>query len=67
MEGPVKLFGSGKTYLDYGFGAYNNASSHAFEQTNTKEVMARLTAYPFGADWRFQGLGLTGFYNYGYG
>ena len=29
--------------------------------------MGRLTAYPFGADWRFQGLGLTGFYNYGYG
>jgi hypothetical protein len=29
--------------------------------------MARLSAYPFGAVWRFQGLGLTGFYNYGWG
>jgi hypothetical protein len=67
MEGPIKLFGGNKTYLDYGFGVYNNASFHAFEQTNTKEVMGRLTAYPFGADWRFKGLGVTGFYNYGYG
>jgi hypothetical protein len=23
--------------------------------------------YPFGANWRFQGLGITGFYNYGWG
>jgi hypothetical protein len=64
-EGPINF--GGKKYADYGFGAYNNASFHAFEQTNTKEVMARLSLYPFGADWRFQGLGLTGFYNYGYG
>jgi hypothetical protein len=67
MEGPIHLFGSEKTYFEYNFGVYNNASFHAFEQTNTKEVMARLTAYPFGAKWRFQGLGVTGFYNYGYG
>ncbi|MGH9342588.1 MAG: hypothetical protein ACRD19_02320, partial [Terriglobia bacterium] len=67
MQGPVHLFGSEKTYLEYGFGVYNNASFHAFEETNTKEVMARITAYPFGATWRFQGLGLSGFYNYGYG
>src|SRR5262249_10987687 len=37
-----------------------------FEQTNTKQAMARVTVYPFGAKWRFQGLGLTGFYDYGY-
>ncbi len=67
MEGPVKFGGGEKTYLDYGFGVYNNANFHTFEQSDTKQVMARLTAYPFGADWRFQGLGLTGFYNYGYG
>ena len=66
-EGPVKLRGSEATYLDYSFGAYNNGNFHQFEQSNTKQVMARLTAYPFGALWRFQGLGLTGFYNYGYG
>lgn len=65
MQGPVK-FGE-KTYIDYGIGAYDNASFHAFEQTDTKQFMVRGTLYPFGADWRFQGLGLTGFYNYGYG
>ena len=64
-QGPVKF--NGKTYIDYDAGVYNNASFHAFENTNTKEVMGRITAYPFGSDWRFQGLGLTGFYNYGYG
>ena len=67
MEGPIRLGGSEKTYVDYGLGVYDNGSFHAFEQTDTKQVMGRLTAYPFGADWRFQGLGLTGFYNYGYG
>ena len=67
MEGPVKLLGGEANYLDYGFGVYNNANFHTFEQSDTKEVMARLTAYPLGALWRFQGLGLTGFYNYGYG
>ncbi|MGH7933690.1 MAG: hypothetical protein ACREQN_11075 [Candidatus Binataceae bacterium] len=67
FEGPVRLFGGEKTYLEYGAGVFTNASFHAFEQTDTKQVMARLTVYPFGANWRFQGLGLTGFYNYGYG
>jgi hypothetical protein len=67
IDGPIKLYGGEKTYLDYGIGVYNNANFHAFEQSETKQVMGRLTAYPFGADWRFQGLGLTGFYNYGYG
>jgi hypothetical protein len=67
MEGPVKLRGGEANYLDYGFGVYNNANFHTFEQGDTKEVMARLSAYPFGANWRFQGLGLTGFYNYGWG
>jgi len=65
MEGPVK-FGD-RTYLDYGIGAYTNGSFRAFEQTDTKQFMVRLTAYPFGALWRFDGLGITGFYDYGYG
>ncbi|MBV8356515.1 MAG: hypothetical protein JO189_01055, partial [Deltaproteobacteria bacterium] len=58
MEGPVKLLGGEANYLDYGFGAYNNANFHTFDQTDTKQVMGRLSAYPFGADWRFQGLGI---------
>lgn len=67
IEGPIKPFGDGKTYVDYGLGVYDNSSFHAFEQTDTKQVMARLSIYPFGNVWRFQGLGVTGFYNYGYG
>src|SRR5215472_14311435 len=65
IQGPIK-FGE-KMYVDYALGAYDNSSFHAFEQTDTKQGMGRISVYPFGADWRFQGLGLTGFYNYGYG
>ncbi len=43
------------------------ASFHAFEQTNTKQGMARVSIIPFGAKWRFDGLGFPGFYDYGYG
>jgi hypothetical protein len=66
MQGPIK-FGGEKTYFDYAFGVYNNASFHAFETTDTKQGMIRGTVYPFGSTWRFQGLGITGFYDYGYG
>jgi hypothetical protein len=65
IEGPVRV--GEKEYLDYGIGAYTNASYKTFEQTDTKQFMARATFFPFGANWRFDGLGLTGFYNYGYG
>jgi len=65
MEGPIKF--NGLQYADYSFGAYDNSSFHAFEQSDTKQFMVRGSVYPFGAKWRFQGLGLTGFYNYGYG
>jgi len=65
MQGPVK-FGD-KMYFDYDMGAYTNANFHAFEQTDTKQYMVRGSLYPFGAKWRYDGLGITGFYNYGYG
>ena len=65
MQGPVK-FGD-KMYFDYDIGAFDNASFHAFEQTDTKQFMVRGSVYPFGANWRYDGLGITGFYNYGYG
>ncbi|MBF6568488.1 MAG: hypothetical protein IVW54_06390 [Candidatus Binataceae bacterium] len=64
-QGPITI--GEKQYLDYDVGVFNNASFHAFEGTNTKEAMARLSYWPFGANWRFDGLGLTGFFNYGYG
>lgn len=67
MQGPIKPFSDGLTYVDYDFGVFDNSSFHAFEQTDTKQVMGRVSVYPFGAGWRFQGLGITGFYNYGYG
>jgi len=64
MQRPIK---SGEnTYLDYGLGVYTNAKFSQFEQTNTKQVMGRATVYPFGAKWRFDGLGATFFYDYGY-
>jgi hypothetical protein len=67
FAGPIKFNGGEKTYLDYAFGVYDNGKFNQPEQTDTKQGMARLTYYPFGSLWRYQGLGLTGFYNYGYG
>ena len=65
IQGPIKF--NGLQYVDYDAGVYNNASFHAFENTSTKQGMARVSVYPFGARWRFEGLGLTAFYDYGYG
>jgi hypothetical protein len=65
VQGPIKF--NELQYVDYDFGVYGNNTFHAFEQTNTKQVMGRVSVYPFGAKWRFDGLGLTGFYDYGYG
>jgi hypothetical protein len=56
-----------KTYVESEFGAFTNATYRQLEQTDTKQVIARLSAYPFGALWRYDGLGITGFYDYGYG
>jgi hypothetical protein len=67
VDGPFKPFGGEATYLEYGLGVYDEGNFRTQEQTNTKQVMARGTLYPFGANWRFQGLGLTGFWNYGWG
>lgn len=65
--GPVKLLGGEKTFVDYAFGVYDNGNFRTPEQTNTKQVMGRATIYPFGANWRYDGFGVGGFYNYGYG
>jgi len=67
FAGPVKLGGGEKTYLDYGAAVFDNGNFSTPEQSNTKQLMGRLTAYPFGSSYRFQGLGLTGFWNYGWG
>ena len=65
VQGPVKF--NGLQYLEYDVGVFNNSSFHAVENGDTKQFMARLSVYPFGATWRFDGLGLTGFYDYGWG
>jgi hypothetical protein len=65
IQGPIKFHEL--QYVEYDAGVFNNSSFHAFENTNTKQAMARVSVYPFGAKWRFQGLGFTGFYDYGYG
>lgn len=65
--GPIMFPRTEKTYLDYALGVYDNGNFRTQEQTNTKQMMGRLTAYPFGSDFRYQGLGLTGFWNYGWG
>ena len=67
FDGPIKSQNGETTFAEYGFGAYDNGSFRTPEQTNTKQVMARGTIYPFGAHWRYDGLGMTGFFNYGWG
>jgi len=64
IHGPVN-FGH-KQYLDYAVGLYDNANFHTSEQSESKQVMGRLSFYPFGAVSTFQGIGLTGAFDYGY-
>ncbi|MGH9655503.1 MAG: hypothetical protein ACRD6B_18825 [Bryobacteraceae bacterium] len=64
LHGPIEL--NGKEDLDYDLGVFNQASFHSIEFDDKKQVMARLTWYPFGTSVDRTGLGLTGFYDYGY-
>jgi hypothetical protein len=64
MKGPIKFHEM--QYADYDFGVYDDASFHAQEQSAYKQVMGRVTINPFGARSRYDGLGITGFYDYGY-
>jgi len=64
LNGPIKW--GGKQYLDYQIGVFNNSNFHAFELAETKTGMARLSFYPMGATSKYQGLGFTGFIDYGY-
>ena len=63
-NGPIKL--NGKQYVDYQVGVFNNSNFHQFEQSASKEGMARVSFYPFGASSKYDGLGITGFVDYGY-
>jgi hypothetical protein len=64
LHGPIEL--NGKEYLDYDLGVFNTASFHAFETSDKKQVMGRLTVYPLGTTADRTGLGFTIFENYGY-
>lgn len=67
FAGPIKGQQGEATYAEYAFGAFDNGNFNNGEQANTKQAMGRVTLYPFGAHWRYDGLGFTGFYDYGYG
>ena len=67
LQGPIRLRGGEATYAEYHFGAFDNGNFNNAEEANTKRFMGRFTVYPFGARWRYDGLGLTGFYDYGWG
>jgi hypothetical protein len=67
LQGPIRLHGGEATYAEYHFGAFDNGNFNNAEQSDAKQVMGRFTVYPFGARWRYDGLGLTGFYDYGWG
>jgi hypothetical protein len=64
MKGPIKI--NEVQYADYDFGAFNDGNFHNQERGAYKQVMARVTVNPFGASSRYQGFGLTGFYDYAY-
>jgi hypothetical protein len=64
MKGPIKY--DETQYADYDFGVYDDASYHALEQSAYKQFMGRVTVNPLGAQSRYDSLGLTAFYDYGY-
>ncbi len=64
LHGPIEF--NGKEYLDYDLGVFTTASFHAVETNDKKQVMGRLTVYPFGTKSDRTGLGFTVFENYGY-
>ena len=65
INGPIKG-SNGKQYVDYQLGVFNNSNFHQYELAETKTVMARASFYPMGASSKYQGLGFTGFFDYGY-
>jgi hypothetical protein len=64
VKGPIKF--NEMQYADYDVGVYDDASFHAIEQSSYKQVMGRLTINPLGARSRYDSLGITGFWDYGY-
>ncbi len=67
LQGPIRFGEQRLQYIDYNVGVFDEGSFHALEQADTKEAMARVSVYPFGARWRYDGLGITTFYDWGWG
>lgn len=68
VGGPIE-FGEGearKQYITYNFGVFTNASFRALELTNTKQIMERVSIFPFGSKDGYAGLGATEFMDYGW-
>jgi hypothetical protein len=64
MKGPIKFHEL--QYADYDVGVFDNGNFHNQDRSAYKQVMGRVTVNPFGAHSRYDGLGLTGFYNLAY-
>jgi hypothetical protein len=64
LHGPIMV--NDTEYLDYDLGLFNSANFHHIEQNDNKEVMGRLTLYPFGTTKDRTGFGVTVFEDYGY-
>ncbi len=67
VGGPINFGSERLQYADYDIGVFGNGNFHQVEGTDTKQVWGRMSIYPFGARWRFDGLGITSVYSYGYG
>lgn len=70
IRGPIKFGNSETQYANYDIGVFDNAPFHSNEESVTKQVMARLSVYPFGTEGggheAHKGFGVTAFYGYGY-
>ena len=64
IKGPIKF--NELQYADYDVGVYDDGNFHNQERGSYKQVMGRVTVNPLGAHSRYEGLGLTGFYNLAY-
>ena len=62
--GPINI--NGAKYADYWFGVYNGSSFHAAELNEERSPQGRVSIYPFAATPSLAGLGVTGFFSYGY-
>ncbi len=67
VAGPIRLGRERLQYADYDIGVFGNGNFHQIEASDTQQAWGRMSLYPFGARWRFDGLGITSMYSYGYG